>query len=146
MTITDATDLPKEHLDFALPRHLGELINSGYQQRGQSSVDLLINNHNWQAFISCLSFAKKTLTEFVTTVGESSSRSMRVGMCIEVFASFNGTTTPRAGRELVGGSNTATNILVTTSLLNGFNRIISAVWCCLTPYPQTHSEGCLTPA
>ena len=49
--LTDAVDLPEEHLHFALPRHLGELVHGGDQQRRQAAVNLFVHHDHRQPFV-----------------------------------------------------------------------------------------------
>ena len=44
-----ALDLTEEHLDLAVPRHLGELVHRGDQQGRQASVNLLIHHDDRDA-------------------------------------------------------------------------------------------------
>ena len=65
-----AVHLPEEHLHFALPRHLGELVHRGDQQRRQPAINLLVHHDHRQAFFRCLAFAEEALAELVAAVGQ----------------------------------------------------------------------------
>ena len=44
VAVAVAVDLAEEHLHLAVPRHLGELVHRGDQQRRQAAVDLLVHH------------------------------------------------------------------------------------------------------
>ena len=73
VTLTVAVHLPEQHLDFALPRHLGKLVHRGDQQRRQSAINLLVDDDNRQALVGCLAPAEQALAELVTAVGQRSA-------------------------------------------------------------------------
>ena len=53
--------LPEEHLHRPVPRHLGELVHRGDQQRRQMAVDLFIHHHHRQPFVGCLPAAERAV-------------------------------------------------------------------------------------
>ena len=96
-----AVDLAEEHLDLALPRHLGELVHRGDQQRRQPPVDLLVHHDDRQALVRRPASAEEALAELVAAVDQRAARPVRVGLGVEVLAGLDGAAAPRAGRQLV---------------------------------------------
>ena len=63
-------DPPEEHLGFTFPGHLGKFIHRGDDQGGQASVNLLIDDHNGQAFIRGLAMEKGAFSQRIAAVLE----------------------------------------------------------------------------
>ena len=74
MPVAAAVDLAEEHLHFALPRHLGELVHGGDEQRRQPAIDFLVHDHDRQALVGGLLLAEQALAELVAAIGQRPAR------------------------------------------------------------------------
>ncbi len=146
MPLAEAVDLPEEHLHFALPRHLGELVHRGDEQRRQAAINLFIHHDHRQALVRRLPFAEQALSELVAAVGQRATGTVGIRLGIEMLAGFDGTAAPRASGELVRSADATADELIATSLLDRFDGIIGAVGRGLRPTHRPMRKGVLSPA
>src|SRR5262245_35559591 len=115
MPLAEAVHLPEEHLNFALPRHLGEFVHRGDEQCRQAAINLFINHDHRQALVCRLSLAEEALAELIAAIGQGATRAVRIGLSIEMLARFDGTSAPRTSGELVRRADATADELVATS-------------------------------
>ena len=83
--LAETVHLPEEHLHFALPRHLGELVHGRNKQRRQAAVYLFINHNDRQALVRRLAFAEEALAELVAAVGQRATGTVGVGPGVQML-------------------------------------------------------------
>ena len=148
MPLADAVDLPEEHLDLALPWHLREFVDRGDEECRESSVDLLIDDHNRETLAAGLSTAEGAVPELVAAVGQCPGGALREWPSLQVFSGVDGASAPGTGRKLVRRPDARPpgGVVRSASLLDGLRRVVGTVRCRPAANPQTDAEGVLPPA
>src|SRR5437879_5158984 len=102
MPVAITLDLAEEHLHFALPRHLSELVYRGDQQRGQPPINLLIDHDDRQALGGGVLGAEHAASQGIAAEHQRPACSLVVQLDLEMFALLDLGAAPGAVRKLVG--------------------------------------------
>ena len=145
VTVAIGFDLSEKHLDLAVPRHLGELVHGGDQQRRQAAVDLLIDHQHGNAFQRRLLGAERATAQHVAAERDRAATALGVGFHLDVLARVDLGPAPRAVGQLGRGAAPLALELAAVLLLNGFRRLIGRVRRRLLPDPQADAERLLAP-
>src|SRR4051812_44416681 len=104
MSRASAVDLTEQHLSFALPRHLGELLHRGDQQGGQLPVNLVVHYHDRDAFARRLGTAKQALAQRIAAILNRPTSAAAERLHENVFAWTDRFAAPRTVFELGRGT------------------------------------------
>ena len=101
VALAEALDLAEEHLHRAVPRHLGELVHRGNEQRGQAAIDLLVHHHHRQAFVGRCLPAELALAELGPAVDQRPAGAFAVLLDLDMLAGVDLGPAPGAVGQLM---------------------------------------------
>ena len=149
--LAEAVHLPKEHLHRAVPRHLGELVHRGNQQRRQAAVNFLVHHHHRQPLARRFLHRELALPELGPAVDQRAAGPLAVLLDLDVLAGVDLRPAPRAVSQLVRRPDAA-ELLPTSACRRGPTSLLRrhrwSSWasCCRRPTDRcgtaSYPSGC----
>src|SRR6266700_3791897 len=137
----------EQHLRRPVPGHLSKFIDGRDEQRGQTAVDLLIDDQHRQTFRR-VPATEGAAAQEVTAVDKRTAASLGERFDLDIPASINGRAAPRTVGQLARRADApdSTAPLVQAAILPArFFALFSRIGSGALPNPETQAEGSCAP-